>query len=44
MTAGLSSLITWLQFLLCAGVIMFAGTRLTKYGDIIPLAPYVMPL
>ena len=35
MTAGLSSLITWLQFLLCAGVIMFAGTRLTKYGDII---------
>lgn len=35
MTAGLSILITWLQFLLCAGVITFAGTRLTKYGDII---------
>ena len=32
MTAGLSSLITWLQFLLCAGVIMFAGTRLTKFS------------
>jgi cation:H+ antiporter len=28
-------LITWLQFLLCAFVITFAGSRLTKYGDII---------
>ncbi|MGH7824778.1 MAG: sodium:calcium antiporter [Candidatus Binatia bacterium] len=28
-------LITWLQFFLCAGVITFAGTRLTRYGDII---------
>jgi cation:H+ antiporter len=35
MTAGVSILITWLQFFLCAGVITFAGTRLTKYGDII---------
>jgi cation:H+ antiporter len=35
MTAGLSILITWFQFLLCASVITFAGTRLTKYGDII---------
>jgi cation:H+ antiporter len=28
-------LLTWLQFILCAGVITFAGSRLTKYGDII---------
>jgi cation:H+ antiporter len=28
-------LITWLQFILCAAVITFAGSRLTRYGDII---------
>lgn len=25
----------WLQFLLCAAVIFFAGTRLSRYGDVI---------
>lgn len=28
-------LITWLHFILCAAVITFAGSRLTRYGDII---------
>jgi cation:H+ antiporter len=28
-------LIIWLQFILCAAVITFAGSRLTRYGDII---------
>jgi cation:H+ antiporter len=28
-------LITWLQFILCAAMIAFAGSRLTRYGDII---------
>jgi cation:H+ antiporter len=35
MTANLSLFITWLQFLLCAGVIAFAGSRLTRYADVI---------
>jgi cation:H+ antiporter len=26
---------TWLQFILCAALITFAGSRLTRYGDII---------
>ncbi len=28
-------LITWLQFIVCAAIIAFAGNRLTRYGDII---------
>ena len=28
-------LITWLPFILCAAVITYAGSRLTRYGDII---------
>jgi cation:H+ antiporter len=35
MTAELSTVITWLKFLLCAAVITFAGSRVTRYGDII---------
>jgi cation:H+ antiporter len=29
------SLVTWLQFLACAGVIAFAGAKLSRYGDVI---------
>jgi cation:H+ antiporter len=25
----------WLKFLICAGIIFFAGMRLTRYADII---------
>ena len=32
MSGGFS---VWLQFLMCAAVIFFAGTRLSKYGDVI---------
>jgi cation:H+ antiporter len=28
-------MLIWLQFMICAGVILFAGKRLSKYGDII---------
>ena len=28
-------MLTWLQFVLCAAIITFAGSRLTRYGDII---------
>ncbi|MBI5025978.1 MAG: sodium:calcium antiporter [Nitrospirae bacterium] len=27
--------ITWLKFLLCVGVILYSGSRLSKYGDVI---------
>jgi len=27
--------IVWLKFLICAAIILFAGSRLTKYGDVI---------
>jgi hypothetical protein len=25
----------WLQFIVCTGVIVFAGAKLSKYGDVI---------
>lgn len=29
------ALVTWFQFVLCTAVILFAGTRLSRYGDVI---------
>ena len=30
-----ASALAWLKFLLCVGIILFAGTKLVRYGDAI---------